>query len=277
MGRDTPRQYWSKGVGFDAGIRWVEGIYGDITRPKFSEVKNAVGDALWVCYFDKREDKRKIEQFKKDVKDIQEMTNRQEAATKYAARQVMAYLSDALYEGKGLPERAAGVGDDADKRRIFTGDGLWTSRLRREWGLFFDAHSARAKGLDDEEGKERKEKNRGDHHHHAIDAVVIALCTRQAPPEKRKEFGVVAMIVLIVLSPVAGVFGAILLMMLTKNEIWGALGFLFAFGVALLTAIGSYIEGRGGPKYNAEEWPRLYAEWERTCLCKRCGERFSLN
>lgn len=180
MGRRTPREYWSSGPGFDAGIRWIEGIYGEVKRPKFSEVKNAVGDALWVCYFDWREDDRKIEQFKKDVKDIQDMTNRQEAATKYAARQVMAYLSDALYEGKGLPERATGVGDESDKRRIFASDGLWTSRLRREWGLHFDAHSARAKGLDDEEGKERKEKNRGDHHHHAIDAIVIALCTRQA-------------------------------------------------------------------------------------------------
>jgi CRISPR/Cas system Type II protein with McrA/HNH and RuvC-like nuclease domain len=62
-----------------------------------------------------------------DVKDIGGMTQRQDAATKYAARQVMAYLSDALYDGQGLPE---GGGE----RRVYTTDGMWTSRLRREWG-----------------------------------------------------------------------------------------------------------------------------------------------
>jgi len=179
MGRRTPRQYWSDGPGFEQGMVWVEGIYGDVQRPKPSEWKSATGDALWACYFTERDDTAKIEQFKKDVKDIQEMTARQEAATKYAARQVMAYLADALYGGKGLPERATGSGDESDKRRIFATDGLWTSRLRREWGLFFDPHDARSQGLSNDEERERKEKNRGDHRHHAIDAVVIALCTQQ--------------------------------------------------------------------------------------------------
>lgn len=171
MGRRTPRQFWSEGTGFDEGMRWVEGIYGDIKRPKLSEVKGATGDTLWSCYFRTWDDKAKIEQFKKDVEDIQEMPPRQMAETRYAARQLMAYLADALFDGKGLPERG---GD----RRIYATDGMWTSRLRREWGLFFDPHRFKAKGLRNEEEHERKEKNRGDHRHHAIDAVVIALSSQ---------------------------------------------------------------------------------------------------
>jgi CRISPR-associated endonuclease Csn1 len=187
MGRRTPREFWSSALkgGFDEGFRWVEGIFGDVGRPKPAEVKKAEGDALWACYFDWRDDKRKIEQFSKDVNDIQDMTQRQEAATKYAARQVMAYLCDVVFGGKGLPERSGG----SDARTIFASDGLWTSRLRREWGLFFDPHHAKAKGLSNEEEHGRKEKNRGDHRHHAIDAVVIGLCTRsvQVAWEEREK------------------------------------------------------------------------------------------
>lgn len=172
MGRRTPRQFWSQGPGFENAIRWIEGIYGDIERPSLKGNKDVNGDALWLCYFTKRDDNAKIEQFKKDIKDIQQMTPRQEAATKYAARQVMAYIADALFDGGGLPERSG-------ERRIFATDGRWTSWFRREWGLFFDAHAARAKGLGSEEEHVRKEKNRGDHRHHAIDAVVIALCSQR--------------------------------------------------------------------------------------------------
>ncbi|MCL4220732.1 MAG: HNH endonuclease [Phycisphaerales bacterium] len=174
MGRRTPRQFFSEKLsgGFDEGLRFVEGIYTDRPRPKPSELKSATGVALWSAYFVEREDRAKIEQFKKDVKDIQEMTLRQEAATKYAARQVVAYLADALYDGSGLPERGG-------ERRIYATDGMWTSRLRREWGLFFDPHDKRAHDLDKAEQHVRQEKDRGDHRHHAIDAIVIALCTPQ--------------------------------------------------------------------------------------------------
>jgi CRISPR-associated endonuclease Csn1 len=181
MSRRTPRQFWNSDLagGFDEGIARVEKIYSDIERPKSSEMKNATGNSLWLCYFSKRDDTAKIQQFKKDVKDIQEMTARQEAATKYASRQVMAYLADALYDGNGLPERSIASEQNPEPRRIFNNDGLWTSRLRREWGLFIDEHRARSKGLTSEQGHERNEKNRGDHRHHAIDAIVIACCTRQ--------------------------------------------------------------------------------------------------
>lgn len=176
MARRTPRQYWTsphgpKG-GFDEAIARVEHIYSHVERPRAKEMKTATGNVLWLCYFDWRDDRAKVEQFRKDITDIQDMTARQDAATKYATRQVMAYLADALYDGDGLPERG---GD----RRIFATDGLWTSRLRREWGLFFDPHEAKAHGLTSGVESERKEKNRGDHRHHAVDAVVIALCTRQ--------------------------------------------------------------------------------------------------
>jgi CRISPR-associated endonuclease Csn1 len=194
MGRRTPRQFWEEvlKVSFEDGMRRVEGIYGNVSRPKPSEVKGATADALWSCYFEGRPgrfgptfDQLKIDQFKKAVSDTKEMTPRQEAATKYAARQVMAYLADAIYEGDGLPERGG-------KRMIFASDGMWTSRLRREWGLFFDAHDAKKHGLSADDEHERKEKNRGDHRHHAIDAIVIALCSEEMKKawtarEKRAE------------------------------------------------------------------------------------------
>ncbi len=193
MGRRTPRDFWDATLegGFDEGISWIENMFGSVVRIKPSETKTATGVELWKCYlteqarpkrgslspvppnfFTNRFDLAKIEQFKKDIADIQGMTQRQEAATKYASRQVMTYLADSLFEGKGLPERG---GD----RLVYANDGLWTSRLRREWGLFFDRHGARAKGLTNEQEHERKEKDRGDHRHHAIDAIVIALCHRK--------------------------------------------------------------------------------------------------
>lgn len=182
MARRTPRQFWEQTLhgGFAEGIAWVEKIYADVERPKVSDVKSASGNALWSCYFVARDDKAKLDQFKKDVKDIQEMSARQEAATKYATRQVMGYLADAIYEGRGLPERGG-------ERRIFATDGIWTGRLRREWGLFFDPHDKKSKGLADDQAQERKEKDRGDHRHHAIDAVVIALTTEQVRAEWDKR------------------------------------------------------------------------------------------
>lgn len=182
MERHTPRQFWERTLkgGFAEGIAWVEKMFADVERPNTSDVKNVHGVALWSCYFGAWDDKAKLDQFKKDVKDIQEMTARQEAATKYATRQVMAYLADAIYDGKGLPERGG-------ERRIFTTDGIWTSRLRREWGLFFDPHQKKLKGLTHEQEQERREKDRGDHRHHAIDAVVIALATERVRSEWDKR------------------------------------------------------------------------------------------
>lgn len=199
MGRRTPRAFWSATLpgGFDEGLAWVKSIYESIDRIKPSAAKDTEGLELWKCYtseqarpkkgshsdkppnyFSRRPDWAKVEQFERE-KPPPDMTDRQAAATKYATRQVMTYLADAVFGGNGLPERALGSGNPEDERRIFATDGLWTSRLRREWGLFFDPHHARAKGLGVDEEHQRKEKNRGDHRHHAIDAIVIGLCTRQ--------------------------------------------------------------------------------------------------
>ncbi|MCA9146541.1 MAG: HNH endonuclease [Planctomycetales bacterium] len=181
MGRRTPREYWNVALkgGFAEGITWIEQIYRDIERAKPADAKKIKGgNALWACYFNGRDDASKIEQFKKDIKDIREMTPSQLAATTYASRAVMAYLSDALFDGKGLPERSPG-GDESEGRTIFATDGTWTGRLRREWGLFFDPHNFRSHGLTNDEERKRKEKDRGDHRHHAIDAIVTAVCTEK--------------------------------------------------------------------------------------------------
>lgn len=174
MERRTPRQFWELTLqgGFAEGIAWVEKMFADVDRPQASDMRNTTGVPLWSCYFRAWDDKAKLDQFKKAVRDIQQMTARQEAATKYATRQVMAYLADAIYDGQGVPERGG-------ERRIFTTDGIWTSRLRREWGLRFDPHSKKSKGLTTVQEQMRKEKDRGDHRHHAIDAVAIALTTEQ--------------------------------------------------------------------------------------------------
>jgi len=63
MDRRTPRDFWNANTpgGFDTGIAWVENIYVDVERPKSSEVKSATGESLWSCYFDRRDDRAKIE------------------------------------------------------------------------------------------------------------------------------------------------------------------------------------------------------------------------
>ena len=169
MGRRTPRDLW--GQTFDAEINRVEQMYTKIDRVKPKDVDKASEDKLWGSYFDWRDDDRKIANFKKAAKDIQGFSDRDLSDTRYATRQVMAYLADALYEGKGLPERGG-------ERKIFTTDGGWTGDIRREWGLFQDTHHAREKGTSTQEEHARREKNRGDHRHHALDAIVVALTDR---------------------------------------------------------------------------------------------------
>lgn len=212
MGNRTPRQFWDQTLrgGFQQGMAWIERMFRNIERIKPSEADDATGEALWKCYlaerarppkgsgstslpnyFSRRPDWAKIEQFKKEVADIQnQMTERQKAATQYAARQLMAYLSDALYNGAGLPERASGDSREVDARKILVTDGLWTARLRKEWRLFFDYHGTRAHSIDESERTVREEKNRADHRHHAVDAVIIALTTgaiRNAWEERERQ------------------------------------------------------------------------------------------
>ncbi|MCI0738768.1 MAG: hypothetical protein L0Y72_06975, partial [Gemmataceae bacterium] len=203
MRKQTAREFWESTLpgGFEDGIAIVEKIYGKINRikPSEAESKTTHGQELWKCYlakparkyfmkprrggdfFTNLGDLAKIEQFKKDKPDP-DMTARQEAATKYAARQVMAYLADALYDGKGLPERGG-------EQKIFATRGQWTKRLRDEWELYWEKPNAevgRPKGTN----PPRLVKDRDDHHHHAIDAVVTAYCTaklRNAWEQREKD------------------------------------------------------------------------------------------
>jgi CRISPR-associated endonuclease Csn1 len=169
MGRKTPRELWRER--FEVEMNRVERMYAEVERIDRKQVDKASEDKLWACYFNQRDDEAKVANFKKELADIRGFSDRQMADTRYATRQVLAYLADALFDGKGLPERG---GD----RLIFTTDGGWTGDLRREWGLFQDTHNAKAKGLSNAEEHERKEKKRGDHRHHALDAVVVALTSR---------------------------------------------------------------------------------------------------
>lgn len=125
----------------------------------------------------------KWERLQAPTPDEEGFRNSQLTDTAYAARQVAAYIADALYDGKGLPERGG-------QRRIFTTKGEYTSRLRADWGLH-ESTIDRAHGLEqpptpDElatdphleqsSRRARKEpKDRSDHRHHAIDALITAL------------------------------------------------------------------------------------------------------
>lgn len=169
MKRQTPREFWGDHFGEMIGI--VERMYQGIERLRGKAIDKASEDKLWAGYFDARDDKAKVANFKKSKGDIEGFRERDLTDTRYATRQVMAYLSDALFDGKGLPERGG-------ERQIFTTDGRWTGDLRREWGLFEDTHDAKEKGVKAAESAGRKEKNRGDHRHHALDAVAIALTDR---------------------------------------------------------------------------------------------------
>lgn len=169
MKRQTPREFW--GERYEEMIGIVERMYEGIERLRGKAVEKAAEEKLWSGYFDMWDDKAKVANFKKTKQDLEGFRERDLTDTRYAARQVLAYLSDALFEGKGLPERGG-------ERLIFTTDGRWTGDLRREWGLFEDSHDAKEKGVKAAEADARREKNRGDHRHHALDAVAIALTDR---------------------------------------------------------------------------------------------------
>jgi len=112
---------------------------------------------------------RKWENLHRDPLPEQDFLNSQLAATAYAAEQVGAYLSDALYGGErdGL-------------RRVFFTKGTYTAMLRKDWQLFqslkdADEDSPAKSASDLQQGGDPGKKNRGDHRHHAIDAAVTAL------------------------------------------------------------------------------------------------------
>ncbi len=141
-----------------------------------------------------RHNRVKWERLQAPTPDAEGFRESQLTDTAYAARQVAAYLADALFDGQGLPERGG-------PRRIYTTKGEFTARLRADWGLHEstidrahgleqgpDAEALRADPhLEQASRRARKEtnKDRTDHRHHAIDALAIAL----VGPELLTELG----------------------------------------------------------------------------------------
>jgi len=151
----TPREWW--GDNFKERVNFAKKRYHEY-KPDKTE------------YFTKKDYSRKWKNFTREVK-VNEWRNSQGSDTAYAAKQVAAYLADALFEGKGLPERGG-------ERKIFVTIGKYTAMLRRDWQLFEKVKRFQADGeviMSKQEEKELEQKNRGDHRQHAIDAVVIAL------------------------------------------------------------------------------------------------------
>lgn len=156
-GNLTPREWW-RGA-FDEKVKFAEKL--------FKGAEPGTEDS-----FTRRDYARKWENFNREVREEEEWKHSQLTDTAYASRQVAAYVADALFEGRGLPER----GDGEDKQRIFFTVGRFTSMLRKDWQLFETVKPERKeRGMSAEEELRLAEKDRGDHRQHAIDAVAIAL------------------------------------------------------------------------------------------------------
>jgi len=88
---------------------------------------------------------------KKDLDNIDEYLTRSLNDTKYASKMAVKYLS-LLY---------GGVCDENNKQKVFTTNGMITSKLRNSWKLNTILNN-------------ENKKSRDDHRHHAIDAIIIA-------------------------------------------------------------------------------------------------------
>ena len=152
----TPREWW--GDQFDERIQFAQKLFKE-----FKLEKNA--------YFRTRDYDRKWQNFNREIRESDEWKNSQLTDTAYAAKQVAAYLADALFGGKGLPER----GDGGEGQKIFFTMGRFTAMLRRDWQLFETLKPTGDGACKADDEQRLAEKNRGDHRQHAIDAVAIAL------------------------------------------------------------------------------------------------------
>ncbi len=160
----------NRGKGMRTPLDWLgpEGVKAMLQRLENAPIKG---------------NRSKWKRLQEPTPDEAEFRNSQLTDTAYAARQVAAYIADALYDGDGLPERGG-------LRRIFTTKGEFTARLRADWGLH-ESTIDRESGLEAAPSAEavrtdphieqafrraRKDaKDRSDHRHHAIDALAIAL------------------------------------------------------------------------------------------------------
>jgi CRISPR-associated endonuclease Csn1 len=139
------------------------------------------------------ENRIKWKRLQASTSDEESFRSSQLTDTAYAARQVAAYVSDALFDGQGLPERGG-------ERRIYTTKGEYTARLRADWGLH-ESVIDRVHGLESPPTAEeltadpnleqstrrarKQPKDRSDHRHHAVDALAIAM----VGPELLTEIG----------------------------------------------------------------------------------------
>ena len=133
-----------------------------LTAEQFSLLEQRMGH--W-----EKELPRKWENLHRDPPPLKDFLNSQLMATAYAAGQVGAYLSDALY-----------AGEREGRRRVFFTKGTYTAMLRKDWQLFQTLRDADEGSLanaasDPQERQDPGKKNRGDHRHHAIDAAIVAL------------------------------------------------------------------------------------------------------
>jgi len=109
-------------------------------------------DRLQIDGFEVRPNRRKWENLHREAPTVEDFASSQLTDTAYAARQVAAYLEEALYGG-----------DDSGKRHVFCTKGRYTPLLRNDWQLYRDG----------------RPKERTDHREHALDAVAVA-CTSPA-------------------------------------------------------------------------------------------------
>jgi CRISPR-associated endonuclease Csn1 len=146
----TPREWW--GQAFDeriAPLRFMDGYTPD-SKDYFSKRDYA---AKW--------SKLTVENWSDEWKPSQ-LTD-----TAYAAREVQAYIQQALWPDEPMHLAEGG------NRRVFVTRGGYTALLRRDWQLYETDSANRARG--EEPALQIGAKDRGDHREHAVDAVVIAL------------------------------------------------------------------------------------------------------
>jgi CRISPR-associated endonuclease Csn1 len=119
-----------------------------LTEEQFERLEQNLG-------YLKEKDPVKWANLHKEGPEVGDFIDSQLKDTAYAARQVVSWLRDALYNG--------------DAGRVFAIGGNYTALLRGDWQLFPD------KDFKASADKDEIKKNRADHRHHALDAVVIAL------------------------------------------------------------------------------------------------------
>jgi len=162
-GNDTPRQWLgAQFEGLSQRFKWWDGY----EPPKLKD-KADRGD-----FFTKKDYTRKWKLLNLAEPPKEPWRASQLTDTSYAARQVRAYLAQALFT-KDTPEQLG--------RRFLHPKGAYTAILRRDWQLFQRVlpRDSRGKLLEAEETRAIARKDRFDHRHHAIDAVTIALMNHE--------------------------------------------------------------------------------------------------